>query len=209
MSSSLLSLARAALIGLYAMVVMNPASAQTSPDVLVRQISAEVLDAARSDISIRDGDAARIFALVESKVMPHVNFEQITRSAVGPKWREATPEQRDRLQAEFKTLLIRIYARALSQVQEQTIEVTRTVPSASGSQVVVQTEIRGRGEAIKLDYRLEQSAGAPAWKLIDVNVGGLWLVQNYRSQFAPELAKAGVDGLIERLVERNKAAGRP
>lgn len=184
------------------------ASASGSADALVRQISVDVIDTAKADKAIQGGDISRIFALVEAKVMPHVNFEVITRSAVGPKWREATPEQRSKLQAEFKTLLIRVYAGALSQLRDQTVEVTKTVPVPGGTQVVVQTEVRGKGEPIKLDYRLDKAADAPAWKIIDVNVGGLWLVQNYRSQFAQELTKGGVDGLIAALVERNKAAGK-
>ena len=189
-----------------AMGLVGVAQAQASADALVRQISVDVIDTAKADKAIQGGDISRIFGLVESKVMPHVNFEVITRSAVGPKWREATPEQRSKLQAEFKTLLIRVYAGALSQLRDQTVEVTKTVPVPGGSQVVVQTEVRGKGEPIKLDYRLDKAADAPAWKIIDVNVGGLWLVQNYRSQFAQELSKGGVDGLIAALVERNKAA---
>ena len=184
------------------------AAASTGADALVRQISVDVIDAAKADKAIQGGDISRIFGLVESKVMPHVNFEVVTRSAVGPKWRDATPEQRTKLQAEFKTLLVRVYAGALSQLKDQTVEVTKTLPVAGGSQVVVQTEVRGKGEPIKLDYRLDKAADAPAWKIIDVNVGGLWLVQNYRSQFAQELTKGGVDGLIAALVERNKAAAK-
>ena len=189
-----------------AMGVVGVAQAQASADALVRQISVDVIDTAKADKAIQGGDISRIFGLVESKVMPHVNFEVVTRSAVGPKWREATPEQRTKLQAEFKTLLVRVYAGALSQLRDQTVEVSKTVPVPGGSQVVVQTEVRGKGEPIKLDYRLDKAADAPAWKIIDVNVGGLWLVQNYRSQFAQELTKGGVDGLISTLIERNKAA---
>jgi len=147
---------------------------------------------------------SRIQALVDTKVMPSVNFEVATRSAVGPKWREATPEQRTKLQTEFKTLLLRLYAGALSQVKDQTVEVTKTLPVSGSTQTVVQTEVRGKGEPIKLDYRLDKIGDA--YKIIDVNVGGIWLVQNYRSQFANELTKGGIDGLIAALVERNKAA---
>ena len=194
------------LISLCAMGAVGLAHAQAGADVLVRQISVDVIDSAKADKAIQGGDIGRIFGLVESKVMPHVNFEVVTRSAVGPKWREATPEQRGKLQTEFKTLLVRVYAGALSQLRDQTVEVTKTVPVPGGSQVVVQTEVRGKGEPIKLDYRMYKAADAPAWKIIDVNVGGLWLVQNYRSQFAQELTKGGVDGLNAALVERNKAA---
>lgn len=191
---------------LLSLATATPSWAQASADALVRQISVEVIDTAKADKAIQAGDLTRILALVESKVMPHVNFEVVTRSAVGPQWRGATAEQRARLQAEFKTLLIRVYSGALSQLREQTVEVTKTLPVAGSTQVVVQTEVRGKGEPIKLDYRLDKPADA--WKIIDVNVGGLWLVQNYRSQFAQELTKGGIDGLIKTLVERNKASAK-
>ena len=186
------------------LALAGSAYAQTAPDALVRQISTEVIDAAKADKAIQAGDMSRIQALVDTKVMPSVNFEVATRSAVGPKWREATPEQRTKLQTEFKTLLLRLYAGALSQVKDQTVEVTKTLPVSGSTQTVVQTEVRGKGEPIKLDYRLDKIGDA--YKIIDVNVGGIWLVQNYRSQFANELTKGGIDGLIAALVERNKAA---
>ena len=185
---------------------VGAAQAQASAEALVRQISVEVIDTAKADKAIQAGDLSRISTLVETKVMPHVNFEVVTRSAVGPQWRSATPEQRSQLQAEFKKLLIRVYAGALTQLRDQSVEVTKTLPVSGGNQVVVQTEVRGKGEPIKLDYRLDKAADA--WKIIDVNVGGLWLVQNYRTQFAQELTKGGVDGLIGTLVERNKNAGK-
>ena len=199
------------LIPLTAAVVLSVAAsashAQATADTLVRQISVEVIEAAKTDKAIQAGDLSRIQSLVETKVMPHVNFEVITRSAVGPQWRSASAEQRTRLQTEFKTLLIRVYAGALTQLRDQSVEVTRTLPVQGSTQVVVQSEVKGKGEPIKLDYRLDKS-GDTEWKIIDVNVGGLWLVQNYRTQFAQELAKGGVDGLIATLAERNKAAGK-
>ncbi len=179
------------------------ASAAT-PDALIRQVSTEVLDVARKDAAIQAGDIAKVSALVEAKVMPHVDFEVITRSAVGPQWRGATAEQRGRLQAEFKLLLIRVYSGALAQLKDQTVEITRTQPVQGSTQVIVQSEVRGKGEPIKLDYRFDKRGDA--WKIIDVNVAGLWLVQNYRTQFAQELGKGGIDGLIAALVERNKGS---
>jgi len=179
-------------------------TATTTPDALIRQISVDVIESAKSDKAIQAGDVAKVIALVDAKVLPSVNFEVMTRSAVGPRWREATPAQRGKLQSEFKTLLVRVYAGALSQIKDQTVEVTKTLPVPGSSQVVVQTEVRGKGEPIKLDYRMDKPSDAPAWKIIDVNVGGIWLVQSYRSQFAGELTKGGVDGLIGALVERNK-----
>ncbi len=188
------------------LLALAPAQATTSADALVRQISSEVIDTAKADKAIQAGEVNRVLALVESKVMPHVNFEVMTRSAVGVQWRSATPEQRTRLMAEFKTLLVRVYSGALAQIKDQTVEVTKTLPVQGSSQLVVQTEVRGKGEPIKLDYRLDKMADA--WKIIDVNVGGLWLVQNYRSQFAQELTKGGIDGLIATLTERNKGASK-
>jgi phospholipid transport system substrate-binding protein len=188
--------------------IATPAMAQATPDALVRQISVEVIDAAKKDPAIQAGDLNRIIALVDTKVLPSVNFEVMTRSAVGPQWRQATPEQRTKLQNEFKTLLVRVYAGALTQVKDQTVEVTKTLPVAGSTQVVVQTEVRGSGEPIKLDYRMDKPAEAPAWKIIDVNVAGIWLVQSYRSQFATELTKGGLDGLIAALVERNKSSSK-
>jgi phospholipid transport system substrate-binding protein len=180
-----------------------PALAAETPDALVRKISTEVLDAVRADPSLQGGDVNRIIALVDEKVMPSVNFEVMTRSAVGPQWRTATPEQRQRLQAEFKTLLVRVYSGALTEVRDQRVEVTRTVPVSGSTQVVVQSEVRGAGEPIKLDYRMDKTGDA--WRIIDVNVGGIWLVQSYRSQFQQELSSGGIDGLIARLAERNRS----
>ena len=173
------------------------------PDVLVRQASQEVIDAVKADKAIQAGDASKILALVDSKVMPHLNFEVVTRSAVGPQWRGATPEQRSKLQSEFKTLLVRVYAGALTQVKDHTVEITKTLPVQGSSQIVVQSEVRSKGEPIKLDYRLDKFDNA--WKIIDVNVGGIWLVQSYRSQFGQVLSGGGIDALITRLVEQNKA----
>ena len=183
-----------------------PAFADAEAEALVKKISSDVIDSAKADKSIQAGDVQRVITLVDTKVMPSVNFEVMTRSAVGPQWRTATPEQRSKLQSEFKTLLVRVYAGALAQIKDQTVEVTRTQAVPNSTQAVVQTEVRGKGEPIKLDYRLDKQA--EAWKIIDVNVGGIWLVQSYRTQFAQEITKGGVDGLITTLTERNKAAGK-
>jgi phospholipid transport system substrate-binding protein len=187
-------------------VMAAPAYAQVAPEVLVRQISTEVIEAAKTDKAVQAGDLSRIVALVDTKVMPSVNFEVATRSAVGVKWREATPDQRGKLQTEFKLMLLRLYSGALAQLKDQRVEITKTLPVTGSTQIVVQSEVRGGGEPIKLDYRLDKFGDA--WKIIDVNVGGIWLVQNYRAQFAGELAKGGIDGLINTLVEKNKAGGK-
>jgi phospholipid transport system substrate-binding protein len=196
------TLATTALLTSAALVA--PARAEVAPDALVRRISNEVIDSVKGDKAIQGGDVSRIIALVDAKVMPSVNFEVVTRSAVGPQWRSASPEQRTKLQSEFKTLLVRVYSGALTQIRDQTVEITKTLPVQGGSQVVVQSEVRGKGEPIKLDYRLDKYSDA--WKIIDVNVGGIWLVQSYRSQFAQVLGNGGIDALVAKLVEQNKNA---
>jgi phospholipid transport system substrate-binding protein len=192
------------------LIAAGAATAQDTPDALVRQISSDVLTSAKADPAIQAGDVNRVIALVDTKVMPSVNFEVMTRSAVGPQWRSATPEQRSQLQAEFKTLLVRVYAGALTQLKDQTVEITKTLPVTGSTQVVVQSEVRGGSEPIKLDYRLDRPTGTPnaAWKIIDVNVGGIWLVQSYRSQFAQELSQGGIGKLLTTLAERNKSGAK-
>ena len=144
--------------------------------------------------------------LVDSKVMPNVNFQRMTASAVGPAWRQASPEQRKRLQDEFKTLLVRTYSGALAQVSDESIQVKPLRAAPTDNEVMVRSEVRGRGDPIQLDYRLEKTPGSGAgWKIYNLNVLGVWLVETYRSQFAQEISQKGLDGLIAALADRNKA----
>ncbi|HMM85664.1 MAG: phospholipid-binding protein MlaC [Gammaproteobacteria bacterium] len=173
-------------------------------DALIRQLSEDVIASVKADAAIQSGDIGRINALVDTKVMPHVNFQKMTASAVGRHWRSATPEQRERLQAEFKSLLVRTYAGALAEVKDQSVALKPFRAAPTDTDVVVQTEVRGRGDPIQLDYRLEKAGDT--WRIYDVNVLGVWLVQQYRTSFNQEIAQVGIDGLIARLAERNKAA---
>lgn len=197
----------AAFLAVAAVAVHLPAqSADELPDALIQRLSNSVLDNIRSDKSIKDGDISRVIALVDSKIMPEVNFKRMTASAVGPSWRQATPEQQKRLQEEFKILLVRIYAGALAQVSDQTILIKPLRAAPDDKEVVVRTEVRGRGDPIQLDYRLEKTPGeGGGWKIYNLNVLGVWLVETYRSQFAREISTNGIDGLIKVLSERNKA----
>jgi phospholipid transport system substrate-binding protein len=179
------------------------AQAQTAPDAFVRQLSGEVIEAVKADKAIQAGDVARIRALVDGKVMPHVNFQRMTAQAVGPQWRSATPEQQKRLAEEFKQLLVNTYAGALTQVKDQTVQLKPLRAAPTDTELVVRTEVKGRGEPLQLDYRLEKAGDA--WKIYDLNVLGLWLVDSYRSQFAKDLANGGVDALITRLADKNRA----
>jgi phospholipid transport system substrate-binding protein len=178
-------------------------------DALIKRLAGEVLSSIKTDPSIRAGDLSHIIALVDAKLMPNVNFKRMTASAVGPAWRQITPEQQKRLQEEFKTLLVRTYAGALSQVNDLTLSVKPLRAAADDKEVLVRTEIKGRGEPIALDYRLEKTPGEGAgWKIYNLNVMGVWLVETYRSQFAQEINAKGIDGLIAALADRNNANAR-
>jgi phospholipid transport system substrate-binding protein len=180
-----------------------------APDALIKRLSSEVLDTIKNDKSIRGGDMAKVVALVDARIMPNVNFQRMTASAVGPAWRQATPEQQKRLQEEFKTLLVRTYAGALAQVSDQVIAMKPLRMAAEDKEVLVRSEIKGGGESIQLDYRLEKTPGQGAgWRIYNLNVLGVWLVETYRSQFASEINAKGIDGLIAALSERNKANGK-
>ncbi len=190
---------------------VSPAAfaSEEAPDALIKRLSDEMLSIIRSDAAVRKGDINRIMQIVDSKVMPNVNFQRMTALAVGPAWRQATPEQKKKLQDEFKNLLVRTYSGALSQVGEETITVRPLRAAPTDTEVLVRTEIRGRGDPIQLDYRLEKTPGEGAgWKIFNLNVLGVWLVETYRSQFATEINAKGVDGVITTLSELNKAAGR-
>ena len=177
-------------------------AADESPDALIKRVSSEVLDAIKADKAIQAGETNRVLALVDTKVMPNVNFTRMTASAVGRNWRQATPEQKARLQAEFKTLLIRTYSGALSQVNDQKLNVKPLRAAAGDTEVTVRTEVLGRGDPVQLDYRMEKTP--TGWKIYDLNVLGVWLVETYRTQFAQEVSAKGIDGLIASMSQRNQ-----
>lgn len=185
-------------------------AADEAPDALIKRLTQEALDTIEADKAVQAGDVARIMVLLDQKVMPYLNFQRMTASAVGPAWRQASPEQRKRLEAEFKTLLVRTYAGAMSQAKNLTFEVKPLRASPDDKEVIVRTLIKGRGDPVQVDYRLEKSPGAAVgWKIYNLNVLGVWLVDTYRSQFSAEINAKGIDGLIATLTERNKvnAAG--
>ena len=191
--------------GVSVLAALPALAADEAPDALVKRLSSDVLDSIKADKTIQNGDVSRIVALVDQKIMPNVNFQRMTASAVGPAWRQATPEQQKRLQEEFKTLLVRTYAGALAQVSDQTIVVKPLRAAADDKEVVVRTEVKGRGDPIQLDYRLEKTPGqGSGWQIFNLNVLGVWLVETYRSQFAQEINAKGLDGLIGTLGDRNK-----
>jgi len=177
-----------------------------APDAFIKRISTGVLDAIKSDKAIRAGDMARVVALVDSRILPNVDFQRMTASAVGPGWRQATPEQQKQLQEQFRILLVRTYAGALAQVSDQTISMKPQRASPDDKEVMVRSEVKGGGDPIELDYRLVKTPGeGSGWKIYNLNVLGVWLVETYKSQFASEINAKGIDGLIATLTERNKA----
>lgn len=179
------------------------AAAIEAPDALVKRISLEVLDTAKSDKQIQGGDAQRINQLVEEKVLPYVDFQRMTALAAGRFWREATPQQQQQLTTEFRDLLKYTYSGALAQVRDQQIQFRPLRASPGDTEVEVQSQVlQPHGEPIQLNYRLEKKP--EGWRIYDVNVLGAWLVQTYKGNFATEIGKSGIDGLIKVLAERNK-----
>ncbi len=189
-----------------ALVLSLPAAAADEPaDAMIKRLSTEVLETIKSDKAIQAGDLSKVVALVDTKIMPNVNFQRMTASAVGPAWRKATPEQQKRLQDEFKILLVRTYSGALAQVSDQQIVVKPLRAAPEDTEVLVRSEVRGGADPIQLDYRLEKTPGEGlGWKIYNLNVLGVWLVETYRSQFASEINAKGIDGLIASLQTRNQ-----
>jgi phospholipid transport system substrate-binding protein len=179
------------------------ALAETAPDAFVMQLSTEVIDAVKADKAIQGGDVSRIRALVDTKIVPHVNLQRMVVKSVGPQWRSASPEQQKRLTEEFKTFLINTYAGALTQVRDQSVKLRPVRAGANPNEVTIGTDVVSKGEPIQLDYRLEKADGD--WKIYDFNVLGLWATDSFRNQFSRELSAGGIDALINRLAEKNKS----
>ncbi len=178
--------------------------AQTAPDEFVRTISQSVLEEIRSDRSLQTGDIERLNGLVDRKVMPYVDFQRMTALAVGRNWRGANPEQQKTLMQEFRRLLLLTYSGAVRQVNELTLQVRPVRAKPDDDEVIVRTQVLRPGrEPIQIDYRLQRSAGG--WKIFDMNIMGLWLVEHYRNQFAQVVGASGIDGLIQSLKEKNQS----
>ena len=180
------------------------ATTQSAPDQLVNKVSNDVLEAIRADKSLQGGDISKINQLVDQKVLPYVDFEKMTRLAVGRGWRQATPEQRTQLVKEFRTLLTYTYSGALTQISDHKVQLRPFRNAPTDTDVIVRTQVvASKGDPIQLDYRLEK--GDAGWKIYDMNILGVWLIENYRNTFATELNSGGVDALLKSLTERNKS----
>jgi phospholipid transport system substrate-binding protein len=182
---------------------------QSTPDGLIKTVVSEVMASVKSDPEIQKGNIPRIVDLVEKKIVPYTDMRRTTEMAMGPNWKKATPEQQAQLVSEFKNLLIRTYSGALSQLRDQTIQFKPLRAAPDDKEVVVKTVVIGRGDPVPLDYRLEKTANG--WRVYDMNIMGVWLVEAYRNQFANQISQNGVEGLVKFLQDRNKqlAAAKP
>lgn len=197
----------ALMLPLVLLMPLARASAE-APDALIRRLSVDIIERIKVDKDLQAGDFRKLSDFVDATVMPHVDFQRMTALAVGRNWRSATPEQQKQLMTEFRALLLRTYAGALSSVKDQSVRVKPLRADPSDTEVIVRSEVmQPRGEPIQLDYRLQKSGDA--WKIYDVNVLGVWLVETYRNQFAQEVSARGIDGLIRSLVEKNRAFDSP
>lgn len=174
----------------------------TPPDVLIKMVVTDVMTSVKADPDIQKGNIPKVMELVEKKIVPFTDMRRTTEMAMGPNWKKATPEQQAILTSEFKTLLMRTYSGALSQLRDQTVQFKALRAAPDDKEVVVKTVVVGRGDPIPLDYRLEK--GANGWKVYDMNIMGAWLVEAYRNQFTNQIGQNGIDGLVKFLQDRNK-----
>ena len=194
----------AAAVAMSTAVLVAPARAAVeAPDALVKRVSTDVIESVKADKDIQAGNSKKIMDLVNSKILPYVDSDKMTAQAAGRFWRQATPEQQKQLSEEFRTLLVYTYAGALSQIKNETIEFKPFRADPADTEVEVKSQVNlTRGEPITLNYRLAK--GPQGWKIFDLNVLGAWLVETYKSTFASEIGKNGIDGLIKKLHDRNE-----
>lgn len=183
--------------------IAGQSTAQEAPDALVKRITQEVVDTARNDKEIRAGNRKRIRTLVETHILPHVDFQRATAMTVGRFWREATPQQQQQLIDEFRALLIHTYSGALSQIGDQKLAFMPLRAAPGDDEVEVRFQVQQpRGETINVSYRLYKAGDG--WKVYDVNLLGAWLIETYKGNFTTEIGRSGIDGLIRTLSEKNR-----
>lgn len=191
------------LLAAFGLLCWRGAAAAEAPDELVRRISSQVVDIARTDEAVLRGNQERILALVRQHLLPHIDFERMTSLAVGRYWRNATPQQRDRLTEEFRDLLVHVYSGAIAQVKDKKLVFKPLRGDPRSGEVIVRSEViqKSGAEPIELNYRLAN--GPSGWKIYDVSVLDVWLVQSYRGTFSSEISRSGIDGLIRTLDAKN------
>lgn len=191
------------------LVLAGGAQAQElAPDVLVKSVTLEVVDIIQNDKDIQKGDRKKVIALIETRVLPHFNFQAMTASAVGRNWDKANAEQKARLMDEFKTLLLRTYASALAAYGNQKFDFRPLRAKPTDTDVTVNVRIMQSGrQPVMIDYDMEKRPGG--WKVWDVRVGGISLVANYRTEFDNLIRESGVEGLIKALYAKNNSLEQP
>jgi phospholipid transport system substrate-binding protein len=190
-----------AFLGLVALTGVR-AQDVTAPDVLVKTVTEEVIVLIAKDKEIKSGSRAKLIQLIDAKVLPHFNFNAMTALAMGQNWGKATPEQKKRLIEEFKTLLVRTYASALSAYSEQKLDFRPLRAKASDTDVTVNVRVLQPGaQPVAIDYSMEKTSAG--WKVYDVMVGGVSLVANYRTEFSNVVREGGIDALIKNLQTKN------
>lgn len=178
-------------------------AADEAPDQLVKRISQEIIDLAKTDKEIQAGNQKRVYDMVETKILPYIDFQRMTSLAAGKSWRDATPDQQQQLIKEFRTLLVFTYSGAITQIKDQRVEFKPLRAAPDDTEVEVRSQvIQSRGDPIQLNYRLAKSA--TGWKIYDINVLGAWLVETYKGTFTETISKSGIDGLIKTLSDKNK-----
>ncbi len=195
-------LSQAWVLALGALFAFSVYAQELKPDELVKKVTDEVLAAVKSDKQLAAGDKQKALKLAEEKVLPHIDFQEATRLAVGRAWREASPEQKEKLTAEFRRMLVRTYSSAISAYEGQTMKVQPVHMKAGDTDVTVHNQyIRPGGKPVQLDYQMHKTPDG--WKIYDIIVEGVSLVLTYRSEFDAVVKQQGVDGLIKRLAEKN------
>jgi phospholipid transport system substrate-binding protein len=191
------------LFALMAFVLAAPLAAQEAgPEELVKKMTEDVMAAIKSDKQLAAGDKQKALKLAEEKILPHVDFGEATRLAVGRSWNEATPEQKKKLVSEFRNMLVRTYSNAISAYEGQSMKVLPVRMKAGDTDVTVRNQfVRGGGKPVGVDYQMRKADGG--WKIYDISVEGVSLVLTYRSEFDAIVKQQGIDGLIKRLAERN------
>lgn len=190
-------------LALTAAVATAPVHAQEADaQTTVKTAVDDVLTTIKGNPDLRGGNMAKVFQLVDQKIVPRADFKRTTQIAMGRFWNQASPEQQQQIQDGFKTLLIRTYAGALSNVKNQTVTYKPFRADPADTDVVVRSTVNNNGEPVALDYRMEKTANG--WKVYDINISGLWLSETYKNQFADVISKkGGVAGLVQFLDERN------
>lgn len=195
------------LLGMLLAAAVFAQAQDVAPDALAKKVTEEVIAAIKTDKDIRAGNSDKVLDLVEAKVLPHFNFARMTRLAIGAPWRQATASQQQSLVSEFRALLVHTYTSAFTQYRDQVIQYRPLKLQPGDTEVLVRSQIKQSGGADPIDVNYSMEKTDQGWKVYDVTIAGVSLVQNYRSTFNTEIQKSGIDGLIASLTNKNKSLG--